>query len=289
MTTHLSDRALLVQLNISQWTARKLDRKATKEVADTNGASRDAGNYHKKLLPMSDSLANIHTMTGDIRREFYANTLPWGLEGTHMLPTANYLAFMTEFRKRRSEWELVVRKFLTDYPSLQHSARQFLGRLYDPTDYPDVSDLRHRFTMDLVVMPVPTNDFRVQLADDELAGIHADIQRRVEESTSLAMREAWQRLYDRVKHLVERLSKLDEPKSRFHESTLEHIAELCRLLPRLNIMDDPNLEAMRAEVEAKLVGLSGDAVKNDPVLRQSKIDEASDIMARMGAFMGGLN
>ena len=140
--------------------------------------------------------------------------------------------------------------------------------------------------MDLVVLPVPTNDFRVQLADDELAGIHADIQRRIEESSGLAMKEAWQRLYDRVKHMVERLAKLDDPKSRFHESTLEHVTELCTILPRLNFTDDPHLEAMRQEVEGKLAGLSKDAVVNDPVFRQTKIDEASDIMARMGAFMG---
>lgn len=286
MTTHLSDRALLVQLNVSQWTARKLDKKATKEVADTNGASREAGNYNKKLLPMSDSLSNIHTMTGDIRKEFYTNTLPWGLENTHMLPTANYLFFMTMFRKRKSEWELTVNKFLTDYPSLQHTAQRFLGNLYNSEDYPHVRDLRDKFSMDLVVLPVPTNDFRVQLADDELAGIHADIQRRIEESSGLAMKEAWQRLYDRVKHMVERLAKLDDPKSRFHESTLEHVTELCTILPRLNFTDDPHLEAMRQEVEGKLAGLSKDAVVNDPVFRQTKIDEASDIMARMGAFMG---
>lgn len=284
--THLSDRALLVQLNISQWTARKLDKKATKEVADANHASRDAGNYNKKLLPMSDSLANIHTLTGSIRQEFLTNTLPWGLNNTHMLPTANYLSFMSAFRKRKSEWEQAVDKFLSDYPSLQTSAKQALGSLYNPEDYPDAGMLRDKFGMDLVVLPVPTADFRVQLADAELDSIKVDLQRRLEESSSVAMRDAWQRLYDRVKHMVERLSKIDDPKSRFHESTLEHITELCKLLPRLNIMDDPNLEAMRYEVEAKLAGLSKDAVLNDPEWRRSKIDEAADIMARMGAFMG---
>jgi hypothetical protein len=283
MTTHLSDRALLVQLNVSQWAARKLDKKATKQVADSNGAAREAGNYNKKLLPMSDSLANIHTMTGDIRREFYANTLPWGLEGTHMLPTANYLAFMTGFRKRRSDWDLVVNKFLTDYPSLQHSARQFLGNLYDPADYPDVSELRHRFKMDLVVMPVPTNDFRVQLADDELSTIHADIQRRVEESSGLAMKEAWRRLYDHVKLMAERLANTE---GRLYESLFDNALELCRILPRLNFADDPHLEAMRQEVEAKLAGHNKDSIKDNPVLRKQVADEAADIMARMGAFMG---
>lgn len=285
MTTHLSDRALLVQLNVSQWTARKLDKKATKEVADTNGAAREAGNYNKKLLPMSDSLANIHTMTGDIRREFYANTLPWGLENTHMLPTANYLSFMTTFRKRKSEWEAVVRKFLSDYPYLQTNAQRFLGKLYDPADYPDVNDLRHKFSMDLVVMPVPTNDFRVQLADEELSTIHADIQRRVQESSGLAMKEAWQRLYSHVKLMSERLGNTE---GRLYDSLFDNAIELCRILPRLNFSDDPNLEAMRQEVETKLVGHSKEAIKGSPVLRKQVADEAADIMARMGAFMGGV-
>lgn len=285
MTTHLSDRALLVQLNVSQWTARKLDKKATKEVADTNGAAREAGNYNKKLLPMSDSLANIHTMTGDIRREFYANTLPWGLENTHMLPTANYLSFMTTFRKRKSEWQAVVNKFLSDYPYLQTNAQRFLGKLYDPADYPDVNDLRHKFSMDLVVMPVPTNDFRVQLADDELSTIHADIQRRVQESSGLAMKEAWQRLYSHVKLMSERLGNTE---GRLYDSLFDNAIELCRILPRLNFSDDPNLEAMRQEVETKLVGHSKEAIKGSPVLRKQVADEAADIMARMGAFMGGV-
>lgn len=285
MTTHLSDRALLVQLNISQWTARKLDKKATKEVADSNGAAREAGNYNKKLLPMSDSLANIHTMTGDIRREFYANTLPWGLENTHMLPTANYLNFMTTFRKRKSEWQGVVNKFLADYPYLQTNAQRFLGKLYDPADYPDVNDLRRKFDMDLVVMPVPTNDFRVQLADDELSTIHADIQRRVEQSSGLAMKEAWQRLYDHVKLMSERLGNME---GRLYDSLFDNAIELCRILPRLNFTDDPHLEAMRTEVETKLVGHSKEAIKGSPVLRKQVASEAADIMARMGAFMGGL-
>lgn len=282
--THLSDRALLVQLNISQWQARRLDKRATKEVLTTNNATVDSGRFHKRLLPMSDSLANIHTMTGDIRREFYANTLPWGLENTHMLPTSNYLSFMTTFRKRKAEWETVVRKFLTDYPSLQTSAQRFLGNLYDAADYPEVADLRHKFSMDLVVMPVPTNDFRVQLADDELAGIHADIQRRVEESSTMAMKEAWQRLYSHVKLMSERLGNTE---GRLYDSLFDNAIELCSILPRLNFTDDPHLEAMRQEVEVKLTGYSKEAIKGSPVLRKQVADEAADIMARMGIFMQG--
>ena len=98
----LSDKALLVQLNISQWTARKYDKRATEQVAQQNASALTAGRYNKSLLPMNDALTNIHQKSTLIRKKFYTNTLPWGIEGTMMLPSANYLNFMTEFRKEKS-------------------------------------------------------------------------------------------------------------------------------------------------------------------------------------------
>ena len=45
----LSDKALLVQLSISQWTARKYDKRATEQVNNANNAAMTAGRYNKSL------------------------------------------------------------------------------------------------------------------------------------------------------------------------------------------------------------------------------------------------
>jgi hypothetical protein len=45
---------------------------------------------------------------------------------------------------------------------------------------------------------------------------------------------------------------------------------------------------MRQEVESKLANHTKDSVKDNPVLRKQVADEAAAIMARMGAFMGGV-
>ena len=111
----LSDKALLVQLNISQWTARKYDKRATEQVAQQNGSASQAGRYNKSLLPMNDALNNIHQKSTLIRKKFYTNTLRWGIEGTMMLPSANYLNFMTEFRKEKADWESLVDTFYHEY------------------------------------------------------------------------------------------------------------------------------------------------------------------------------
>ena len=155
----LSDKALLVQLGISQWTARKYDKRATEQVAQQNGSATQAGRYNKSLLPMNDALNNIHQKSTLIRKKFYANTLPWGIEGTMMLPSANYLNFMTEFRKEKGDWQLLVDTFYQEYPRLHADAQRFLGSLYNKNDYPALHDIQRKFKMDMAVFPVPSNDF----------------------------------------------------------------------------------------------------------------------------------
>jgi len=279
---NLNDRALLVQLNISQWTARKYDKKATRQVADANNTTMDAGRYNKALLPMNDLLDNVHKKTTYIRQKFYDNTLPWGIEGTMMLPTANYLSFMSEFRKEKSEWNTLVGNFVQNYDQLKRDAQRILGSLYDPADYPMSSEIRHKFNMDMAIFPVPSADFRVSIGSDELTRIQQDVERRVQEAQSKAMTEVWQRLFDRVKHMAE---KLADPKAIFRDSMIENAREICALLPRLNFTDDPKLEALRQEVEGKLIK-HPDALRNDPDLRRDTAAEAKRIMDAMGAFMG---
>jgi hypothetical protein len=281
---NLNDRALLVQLNVSQWTARKYDKKASKEVTNAHGAASAAGRFNKSLLPMNDKLDNIHKKTTHIRTKYYDNTLPWGMDGTMMLPTANYLSFMSDFRKERSEWNSLVQDFIDNYDSLKLDAQRILGSLYDHSDYPPVLELRHKFHMDMAVFPVPSSDFRVSIGSEELTRIQQDVERRVKDAEQAALKDVWQRLYDRVKHMAE---KLADPKAIFRDSMVENAKEICAMLPRLNFSDDPNLEAMRQQVEATLLK-HPEALRNDPDLRQDTAAEAKKIMDAMGAFMGAL-
>jgi hypothetical protein len=279
----LSDKALLVQLSISQWTARKYDKKATEQVASANNAAVQSGRYNKSLLPMNDFLANVHQKSTLIRKKYYANTLPWGIDGTQILPSANYLSFMTDFRKEKYEWQMVVNSFLSEYMRLKTHARVSLNTLYNEADYPSQDEVASKFDMDMSIMPVPDGDFRVDVAEEELARITADVERRVVDASQNAMKEAWTRLHDRVQHMAE---KLDDPKAVFRDTLVENTREICSVLSRLNFTDDPNLEAMRQEVEQSLTKHHPDALRNDPDLRRDKAAEAKAIMAKMGAFMG---
>ena len=281
---NLNDRALLVQLSVSQWTARKYDKKVTQDIAIANHTTMDAGRYNKALLPMNDSLDNVHKKTTYIRTKFYDNTLPWGIEGTMMLPTANYLNFMTEFRREHNEWEHLVNVFLIDYPTLVDNAKRVLNTMYNDDDYPSVDVIKDKFKMDMAIFPVPSTDFRVQIASDELTRIQQDVEVRVKQAQQKAITEVWTRLYDRVKNMAD---KLADPKSIFRDTLVENLREQCNMLSRLNFTDDPNLETMRQQVEDGLLK-HPEALRNNPDLRSDTALEAKSIMDKMSVFMGGM-
>lgn len=278
---NLSDRALLVQLSISQWTARKYDKKVTQDVASSHGVTTAAGRYNKVLLPMNDLLDRVHKKSTLIRTKFYENTLPWGIEGTMMLPSANYLNFVTEFRKEKGEWQYLVSDFVSHYTQLKMDAQRLLNGMYNDADYPSEDEILNKFKIDMAIFPVPASDFRVSIASDELARIQQDVEARVKDAQQQAMKEVWTRLYDRVKSMAE---KLADPKAIFRDTLVDNLREQCDMLTRLNFTDDPNLEALRSEVESNLLK-HPDALRNDPDLRRDKAAEAKAIMDKMSSFM----
>lgn len=283
----LTDKALLVQLNVSQWTARKYDKAVTQQVADQYQTMVEAGRYNKSLLPLNDYLGNIHKLTTTIRTEYYKNTLPWGINGTQMLPSKNYLSFMTEFRNHKSNWLGLVDQFVDVYPQLKLDAQRLLPNgLYKEEDYPTIEGLRAKFGIDMIVMPVPADDFRVQIADEELSAIQQQVTDRVTNASQEAMKEAWQRLYDVVKHASD---KLNNPTGIFRDSLVQNINDICGVLPRLNFTDDPNLENMRQQVEQSLANENPEALRVDWDLREQKGRQVKAIADKMAVFMGELN
>ena len=282
--TQLNSKALLVQLSISQWTARKYDKRVTKEAAENNNADMVAGRYNKSLLPMTDSLKQVHKKASTIRAAYYENTLKWDTDGVQLLPTANYLAFMSKFGTMKNEYFDLVNKFVEGYAQHVEDAEEYLGDMYNPADYPSTAEIMGKFRMEMNVSPLPADDFRVEIGEADLAAIQYDVEQRVQAAQNVAMKDVWQRLYDKVEAIVERLS---DPSALFKNSLIENAANLCELLPKLNFSDDPELEDMRREVEAKLTRYSSEVVRNDPDRRREVAADAKDIANKMSVFMGG--
>ena len=59
MSNSIASSAVLVDLNISVWTARKLDKTVSKEIDIDKNTTTKAGNYNKHLLAGAGELERI--------------------------------------------------------------------------------------------------------------------------------------------------------------------------------------------------------------------------------------
>jgi hypothetical protein len=283
--TMIHSRALLVWLTISTWSARRYDRAVSNKVNADYSASTDAGRYNKFLLPGdAPSYKELVTLTSSLRAQHYAHTLAWSDEGWRLLPTANYMDYTKWFREQQTAFNRALDQFARDYPDLRDRASVKLGKLFKSEDYPSVADLRERFSLDVKYSPLPSfGDIRVDLAADQIATIEASVNQNIVDATAIAMRDAWQRLYDVVAHVSERLT---DPKAVFRDSLINNAREICDTLSRLNVTNDPQLEQMRQRVSNDLTAFDPDVLRDTPAVRARVASKADDILNAMRGVLG---
>ena len=280
---NITEKAMLVRLSISQWTARRFDLKATNHVIAEYGAKRDAGRFNKMLVDL-DAVKTYQKAANEARTFHYENTLPWGDDDSRILPAKNYIPYTKKMRKFKESFEKAVVDFISEYPSLIEKAERDLNGLFNQKDYPAAADLDRKFNFSVAVIPVPASgDFRVSLSDDEVDQIKADIEARVSESIAAAMRDAWVRLFNCVKHMAD---KLKDQKSIFRDSLVGNIQDICSILPRLNITDDKTLSKIIREVKVSLSNLDPEVLRKHELDRRVAADQADVILKKMAAYMG---
>lgn len=291
MTT-LTDKAMLVQLTVHNWTARKYDRDISDEVADIHGATADSGRYNKLLLPKK-ALAGVQSASNALRDHHETNTLPWTLTGVGLLPGANYFTYMGEHRRLKILFEKARDDLLAGYEAAKEEAKNNLADLYREEDYPTAEQLARRIGCDINIMPLPdASDFRVTLGDVEEARIRAEIEASVNAAVDAAVRSLWQRVHDTVARMAMRLEKFERDPTTgnvthpFRDSLVGNLRELVDLLPRLNMSSDPALERMTERLRASLCAQEPDDLRNDDTLRQAHIRECRSVLDIMQAYTG---
>lgn len=282
----ISASAVLVDLNISIWTARKLDKRVSEEINVAKNTTTNAGNYNKNLLAGSHTLTEITKYAAGIRHWHNTQTLPWSDNGTRMLPMANFMDYKQGLNVRLQTLETMFQTFFTEYPKLVNDAASKLGSLFDVSEYPDIETVKTKFRCRYVFSPMPdAGDFRVDAENQVKEELRQQYETEKNEKVHEAMREAWNRLHEVLQHISERMEDtVDENgnrvKKKFRESVIDNPAELCGLLTKLNVTKDPHLEEARRMLETAITGASVETLRESAAARVDIKRKVDDILKR---------
>lgn len=277
-------KTLLVTAHISCWEARKRDRTVDETVVKSHKVSKGVGRYSKRLIDYdAPQYKTVRSAANAVRTYLVDNTLPWSDEGVRILPAAQYLEFVSGMNERMSDMKDAVRDLVKAYPTLKTAAKRNLGDLYNEAEYPLPEELYHKFAVSYSFLPFPAaQDFRVDIGDEELDQVRRDMEENLMETLASATQDLWKRMHRAVSRMAERLEDTD---SVFRDSLVINLKELCELLPKLNVADDVELEAMRGEVVSKLTQHAPSRLRDDGKARADVAKQAAKIQKRMEALM----
>jgi len=277
----ISSSAMLVDLSISTWTARKLDKGVTDEVNTSKHASQQASRVNKNLLPGVKELDEVVKHAAMIRNWVAARTLPWSDYGPRLVTTDKFFEFKQGLDDHEKLFNEKVQDFLDAYPTLISMQAFQLGQMFDREEYPDVQEIADKFRFNAAFLPIPeTGDFRVDVGNEAMAEIRERYEREYEQRLENAMNDVRERILSSLRHLSERFTDTEDgARKRFRNNILENFAETIASVRALNLTKDQAVEAMADEAEKAIQHVEVDELKESKEIRddvRARVDSVLD-------------
>lgn len=274
----IQNSAMLVDLNISVWTGRKMDKRVSDEIGVAKNAKGRVGNYHKALLGHEGKLTELQKLVSTVRTWHYDQTLPWSDGGSRLLPMKNFFAYKATLGDYENQFAEATNDFLDDYPTLVSAAAFQLGDLFDADEYPAANKLESKFKFKYVFLPVPeVGDFRIDVNDAHRSELQEQYKKFYDDKLADAMQDAWDRLHGCVVRMSEKLA--GDEKQIFRDTLVTNAVDMCELLTKLNVINDAKLEAARKKLEGALVGVTPAELRKDDELRLDTKRAVDEILA----------
>lgn len=254
----LSDKAMLVALNVTGWSASAQDKDAAAEVAENHQADPEVGRYTKRLLP-KEALQEVNALARELRATHEELTLPWTERLYRLLPVASYEKYQ-EVIDELAEARVQARtRLLQRLPEYIAQAQQELGDLFEPGLYPQPEELKELIAVEKSFMPIPDgNHFVADLAQAEVDKIRQQIDRQNEARLETAMSQLYQQLGQQIQQCLKQLTPAAEGEGRspaVRAATLENLRRMSRLIPAKNLTNDPELNRVCQDLQAALDGV----------------------------------
>lgn len=290
----LATSAVLVNAEVSVWSATKQDRVISNEVTTAKKADHSAGRYVKNLLaddPTHKQLLNYRqTVYNWLRR----NTYDW--QGSlRLLPVINLPKFKAEFHQHEKSYFALRDEFLNRYPTIVSNMAFKQGDMFDRSEYPSVDQIKDKFRIRLYVSEVPTSDYRCSIANDLADDLKLTYQKQVNDEIVPQVMAEIAGQFAEVMESISHCCGYDEvssssggevktKKRKIYEGTIEKARALCETFRGFNLTNDEELAKVSESLKNVLNGVDAEDLRESDAVRESVKQGVDDILSKFGSF-----
>jgi hypothetical protein len=272
------------------WNATVQDKQISNEVTAAKKASSDSGKFVKHLLAKNPEHKAVLNYRQTIYNWVQRSTYDWA-GSQRLLPVINLAKFHKEYADHEAEFSRLVDDFLDKYPAIVSNMAFVQGDMFDRNEYPDVSELKRKFSVDLIQSEVPTGDFRCAIAQDLLDDMSTHYNRQAKRMVEQILAKQSEQLVDVMKSIsycceiettIDGNGEVKVRRRKLYDSTLDRARELCDTFREFNLVSDPKLEEARASLEVLLSGIEIEKLRNSDTQRVVIKEGIDDILSKFG-------
>lgn len=290
----LATSAVLVNAEVSVWSATKQDRVISNEVTTAKKADHSAGRYVKNLLaddPTHKQLLNYRqTVYNWLRRSTY----DWN-GSLRLLPVVNLPKFKAEFQHHEKSYFALRDAFLAKYPQIVSNMAFKQGDMFDRAEYPSVDQIKDKFRIRLYVAEVPQSDYRCAISQDLADDLKITYQKQVNDEIVPQVMADIANQFMEVMESISHCCGVDETSSstdgevktkkrKIYETTVDKAKDLCSTFRSFNLTNDEELAKASVSLEKVLGNVSAEDIRESDAVRESVKKGVDDILSKFGAF-----
>ena len=275
-----------VRLSFTWFGVRKSLTPAQKALAaESFGAEGEYLSAGKKLIDTKHpAFRAVTAIRGRVQSVWKGMTLPYPEPGLRLLRRDQIERFDSLMTDLRAELGDEVANLDTHFAELKATARNRLGQLFNPNDYP--GSLLGLFGMEWDFPSVEPPNYLQQLSPEIYEQERQRIAGRFDEAVRLAEQAFAEELSKLVAHLTERLAGADDGKPKvFRDSAINNLSEFFERFKTLNVRSNDDLDKLVAQAQSVVRGVAPQALRDDRSVRERVASQLTAVQASLDGLM----
>ena len=255
------------------------------QAADSFGAEGKFLSAGKKLLDTSHpAFKSVTAVRGRAIAYWKGVSLPYPEPGIRLIRQSDIQDFDQRLADFRDELDEAVTDLDRHFDELRAAARERLGELFNPSDYP--SSLLGMFAIEHDFPSVEPPQYLQQLSPALYEQECQRMQLRFDEAVQLAEQAFLEEISKLVEHASERLSGQTDGRPKvFRDSAITNLTEFFERFRTLNVRSNEQLDALIDRAQQIVGGIKPQQLRDHTSLRQQVATQLAGVQSSLDGLL----
>ena len=278
--------AAAVRVHFTWWgTHKTLTNQQKEEVGIAHSADSRLLTAGKKLIDTRhDAFRKLTSLRTRVINYWRGTTLPFTEPGIRLLRQSDVEIFVHAMQGFREELHEAEQDLNAAFDQIKQDARQRLGRLFDPRDYPDI--IRGLFDVSWDFPTIEPPSYLMRISPENYQQEQERVARQFSQAVELAEQAFIGEFTKLVGHLAQRLQDDGSGERKvFRDTAVTNLLEFFERFRHLSIRSNDDLEKLVEQAQDLVRGVQPQTLRTNDQMRQQIAEQMGQVQNSLDSML----